>query len=283
MKADKSVIPIGKYRIHVETYQHPSHAESVIMVNGALATTASFTNCVKYLSADMNVILFDLPFSGQSKPHNPNTDIITKEDEVAILMALIERYEPTSLLSVSWGGYAAMMALAQSPSSIKKAVLASFSTQLNDDMLRYIHGARHYIQTGEIQAAAHLLNDEVGKYLPRLLKHINYRHLSRLDEQELSQTCFHIEQILSMNDTDYKEVLSNIEVPTLFVNGTLDEYTSPEDIQAASHYMPNCLFEEVPGAGHFLDLEHADARRRMEKILRGFLLSTSTERAQQVA
>ncbi len=121
-----------------------------------------------------------------------------------------------------------MMALAQSPSSIKKAVLASFSTQLNDDMLRYIHGARHYIQTGEIQAAAHLLNDEVGKYLPRLLKHINYRHLSRLDEQELSQTCFHIEQILSMNDTDYKEVLSNIEVPTLFVNGTLDEYTSPK-------------------------------------------------------
>lgn len=42
MKADKSVIPIGKYRIHVETYQHPNHAESVIMVNGALACHGLF-------------------------------------------------------------------------------------------------------------------------------------------------------------------------------------------------------------------------------------------------
>jgi rhamnosyltransferase subunit A len=203
--------------------------------------------------------------------------IITKEDEVNILLALIERYQPTSLLSVSWGGYAAMMALAQSPTSIKRAVLASFSTQLNDGMLRYINGARHYIKIGDVKTAANLLNEEVGKYLPRLLKYINYRHLSRLDDQELQQVCFHIEQILSMNDTDYEQLLGNIEIPTLFVNGKLDEYTTPEDILIADDYMPKCEFEVVPNAGHFLDLEHADARKRMEKILRGFLIPNEFE------
>ena len=278
MKAESQVVMIGKHCVHVELYQKPQNTESIIMVNGALATTASFTNCVKYLSNNLNVILFDLPFSGQSKPHNPASGIITKEDEVNILLALIERFKPTSLLSVSWGGYAAMMALAQSPSSIKKAVLASFSTQLNDDMLRYVNGARHYIQTGDVKTAANLLNDEVGKYLPRLLKHINYRHLSRLDEQELQQVCFHIEQILSMHDTDYEQLLGNIEIPTLFVNGKLDEYTTPKDILIADKYMPQCAFEVVPNAGHFLDLEHADARKDMEKILRGFLIPNELER-----
>ena len=278
MKAESQVVMIGKHCVHVELYQQPQNIESIIMVNGALATTASFTNCVKYLSNSLNVILFDLPFSGQSKPHNPASGIVTKEDEVNILLALIERFKPTSLLSVSWGGYAAMMALAQSPSSIKKAVLASFSTQLNNDMLRYINGARHCIQTGDVKTAAHLLNDEVGKYLPRLLKHINYRHLSRLDEQELQQVCFHIEQILSMHDTDYEQLLGNIEIPTLFVNGKLDEYTTPKDILIADKYMPQCAFEVVPNAGHFLDLEHTDARKDMEKILRGFLIPSELER-----
>ena len=171
-----------------------------------------------------------------------------------------------------------MMALAQSPSSIKKAVLASFSTQLNDSMLRYIKGARHYIQIGDVKTAAHLLNQEVGKHLPRLLKYINYKHLSRLDKQELQQVCFHIEQILSMNDTDYEQLLGNIEIPTLFVNGKMDEYTTPEDILIADKYMPRCAFEVVPNAGHFLDLENADARKRMEKILRGFLIPNERER-----
>lgn len=278
MKAETNVVTIGKYQIHVETYQRPHNTESIIMVNGALATTASFTNCVKYLSNDLNIILFDLPFAGQSKPHNSAGGIITKEDEVNILLALVERYQPTSLLSVSWGGYAAMMALAQAPSSIKKAVLASFSTQLNDDMLRYIKGARYYIQIGDIKTAANFLNQEVGKYLPRLLKHINYRHLSRLDEQELQQVCFHIEQILTMKDTEYEKLLGNIEIPTLFVNGKMDEYTTPEDILIADKYMPQCAFEVVPNAGHFLDLEHAGARQRMEKILRDFLIPEDLDR-----
>lgn len=278
MKANTDVVTIGKHCVHVEIYQQPKNTESIIMVNGALATTASFTNCVKYLSYGLNIILFDLPFAGQSKAHNPVGGIITKEDEVNILLALIERYQPTSLLSVSWGGYAAMMALAQSPTSIKRAVLASFSTQLNNEMLRYIKGARHYIKTGDVKTAANLLNEEVGKYLPRLLKHINYRHLSRLDDKELQQVCFHIEQILSMDDTDYEQLLGNIEIPTLFVNGKLDEYTTPEDILIVGDYMPKCEFEAVPNAGHFLDLEHADARKRMEKILRSFLIPNDLSR-----
>ena len=58
----------------------------------------------------------------------------------------------------------------------------------------------------------------------------------------------------------------------------MDEYTTPEDILIADKYMPRCAFEVVPNAGHFLDLENADARKRMEKILRGFLIPNERER-----
>lgn len=174
-----------------------------------------------------------------------------------------------------------MMALAQSPASIKRAVLASFSTQLNEPMLNYIYQARYNIQIGDVKTAANLLNNEVGKYLPRLLKYINYRHLSKLDKQELSQVCFHIEQILSLNDTDYEKLLGNIEVPTLFVNGELDAYTTSEDVRDVARYMTQCSFETVSNAGHFLDLENNRARTAMEMILRGFL--NLNERKSQAA
>lgn len=91
MKATTELVNINEHVVHVELYQRPSNTESIIMVNGALATTASFTNCVKYLQDDLNVILFDLPFAGQSKPHNPAGGIITKDDEVNILLGFVRK------------------------------------------------------------------------------------------------------------------------------------------------------------------------------------------------
>jgi rhamnosyltransferase subunit A len=92
MKPETSVISVfGKHNIYVEHYKKDEAAKTLILVNGAFATTSSFNQTVRYLKDKVNILLFDLPYAGRSKEHNRGSHILTKDDEVEILLHLIER------------------------------------------------------------------------------------------------------------------------------------------------------------------------------------------------
>lgn len=256
MSIDKQVIKLPHgLNVHVEHHIFDPAFESVILVNGALATTASFGQTVRYLGERMNAICFDLPYAGQSRQHNAGDLILTKEDEISVLKHLVERFEPAFLVSVSWGGVAALFALARGCPSIRRAAICSFSPFLNNAMLDYVSRARNYLAAGENLLAAQLLNDTVGRYLPRMLKMYNYRYLTRLSPDEQRQVAFHVDQILSIEPERYLSELSNIGCELKFVNGEFDEYTTPADVRKLAGYLPGARFATVAGAGHFLDIE----------------------------
>jgi rhamnosyltransferase subunit A len=83
---------------------------------------------------------------------------------------------------------------------------------------------------------------------------------------------FHIDQIFDLDQSQYVDRFAAIEVPVLFINGALDEYTTSEDVRSLAQYIRYSQFAVVPGAGHFLDLESSQARRAHGEIMRGFLL-----------
>jgi rhamnosyltransferase subunit A len=62
-----------------------------------------------------------------------------------------------------------------------------------------------------------------------------------------------------------------IEVPLLFVNGALDEFTTPEEAQKMAAYVSASRFATIDGAGHFLDLESRQARALTRAAILGFL------------
>ncbi|WP_380184142.1 alpha/beta fold hydrolase [Kalamiella sp. sgz302252] len=270
MKAETEIVDINGWLIHVEKYCYPGVVESLICVNGALSTTLAFRNCVKSFKHKVNVILFDLPFIGQSRTHNVITRPLPKSEEVIILNALIARYSPDYLLSVSWGGLAALMTLATGQHSIRKAVIASFSPTITPAMASYIKRARMLLDEGKNEAVATLLNDEVGKYLPGLLKQVNHEHIKSLDKETYQQASFHIGQINQLRLEDYVAIFKKIEQPVLFVNGELDEYTRPEDIRLMADYVRDCDFRTVPEAGHFLDMETRAAAQQVHRILNDY-------------
>ena len=72
-------------KVYVERNVFDPAFDTAMLVNGALATTASFGQTVQYLGERMNTICFDLPYAGQSRQHNPGCFILTKDDEAAIL------------------------------------------------------------------------------------------------------------------------------------------------------------------------------------------------------
>lgn len=263
----------GTYKVHTEFYSSPSARKTIILVNGSLSTTAAFAQTVKYLNTQFNVVLYDQPYSGKSKPHNSHNQPLTKEDEARILLELIEHFKADYLQSFSWGGVAAMLALAQRPPRIEKAVIASFSPLINAPMLDYLQKGMTTLQAVDGVGLGHLVNNTIGKHLPSLFKRFNHRHISSLDDHEYHQMHAHIDQVVHLETHCEMGYLAGIDIPVLFVNGEHDEYTSAEDVRVFAEHLNDCKFAIIDNAGHFLDMEHKAAWQQSSDVLLGFLQS----------
>jgi rhamnosyltransferase subunit A len=272
MRPESDVISVcGKYRIYYEHYKWQGAAKTVIMVNGALATTVSFSQTIRNLNGYVNVVLFDLPFAGQSRMHNASNGILTKEDEVEILLQLINRFQVNYLVSASWGSVSALLSLARRPSTIEKAVILSFSPVINPAMHDYMTNARNLLERRDVYGASQLLNNTVGRYLPRLLKRHNQEYLLRTVEGNEQQVMFHIDQIFALDQSEYVDRFQSIDIPVLFLNGALDQYTTTKDVRTLARHIKDAEFATIPNAGHFLDLESTEARRVAGEMKREFL------------
>ena len=275
LKPEIAVLDIqGQYRIHTEFYRSDSAESTIILVNGSMATTASFAQTLKNLHPHLNVVLYDQPYAGKSKPHNPNQKILTRELEAQVLLELIEHFDVNYLLSFSWGGTAALTALAATPRRIEKAVISSFSPLINEAMRDYLERGRHCLAACNRTQVGNLVNDTLGKHLPPLFKRFNFRHVSNLDEHEYAQMHFHINQVLSCEQQCFLSAAQGIEIPVLFINGEWDEYTAASDAQHFAQPIANSQFISLENTGHFLDMEHKSASHISKNALLGFLQPT---------
>ncbi|MGN8346794.1 alpha/beta fold hydrolase [Pseudomonas sp. SMV71] len=278
MRPEIAVLDIqGQYRVYTEFYRADAAQKTIILVNGSMATTASFAQTVKNLHPQFNVVLYDQPYAGKSKPHNRHEKMLTKDVEGQILLELIDHFAAEHVLSFSWGGAATLSALAQRPRRIEKAVISSFSPVLNAPMLDYLERGVDYLSNLDRDRVGHLVNSTIGKHLPPLFKRFNYRHVSSLAEHEYGQMHFHISDVLRSDQQCYIKVAKKINVPVLFINGEWDEYTSAADARLFANHVQHCCFTTVQATGHFLDMEHKAACRDSRKALMGFLLPAHYE------
>ncbi len=259
------------HNIHVERHVEGRSREVVVLVNGALSTMDSFRQTVKYLAPNFDVVLYDLPFYGKSAAHNPEGELLSSVDEVRILRSLIDRYQVNHIVSISWGGVATLLALCDRPASVRSATIGSFSPLINPAMMTYITAAQEHLEAGNYGDAATLLNGTVGRYLPRLLRMYNHRYISNLTSSQFRQTIFHIRQMRSLPVHEYLEGMRRIDVPVLFINGELDEYTTTEDIRSMSAHVAGARFETIPEAGHFLELESKRSWERVRHVVTAFI------------
>jgi hypothetical protein len=85
--------------------------------------------------------------------------------------------------------------------------------------------------------AAVLMNETLGKYFLPLQKKINIRYLESMSEYEVNYTIAHIEQVLSLDIDAYARHLCAVEAEVLFVNGTLDRYTTVYEAEWFSRHI----------------------------------------------
>ncbi|APC15522.1 alpha/beta hydrolase [Pseudomonas frederiksbergensis] len=272
MRPEIAVLDIqGQYRVYTEFYRADAAEKTIILVNGSMATTASFAQTVKNLHPQFNVVLYDQPYAGKSKAHNLHEKMLTKEVEGQILLELIDHFAAEHVMSFSWGGAATMIALAQRPRRIEKAVISSFSPVVNEHMRDYLERGVDYLGKLDRDRVGHLVNNTIGKHLPSLFKRFNYRHVSTLAEHEYGQMHFHISHVLNSDRLCYLKAAKQIDVPVLFMNGEWDEYTAASDAHLFASHVQHSTFSTLRATGHFLDMEHKAACRDSRHALMGFL------------
>lgn len=272
MRPEIAVLDIqGQYRVYTEFYRADAAEKTIILVNGSMATTASFAQTVKNLHPQFNVVCYDQPYAGRSKAHNRHEKHLTKDVEGQILLELIDHFAAEHVLSFSWGGAATLVALAQQPRRIERAVISSFSPVINAHMLDYLERGVDYLGQRDGDRVGHLVNNTIGKHLPSLFKRFNYRHVSSLAEHEYGQMHFHISDVLHSDRQCYLNAAKKINVPVLFLNGEWDEYTAAEDARLFGNHVPQSTFTTLQATGHFLDMEHKAACRDSQNALLGFL------------
>lgn len=272
MRPEIAVLDIqGQFRVYTEFYRAEAAEKTIIMVNGSLATTASFAQTVRNLHPQFNVVLYDQPYAGKSKPHNLNERPLTKELEGQILLELIDHFNAEHVMSFSWGGAATLVALSHRPKRIEKAVISSFSPVINVHMRDYLERGITHLSVHDRYEVGNLVNSTIGKHLPPLFKRFNHRHVSNLDTHEYDQMHFHINDVLNLDTANYLTVAQNINVPVLFLNGEWDEYTAATDARLFAPVIQHSTFSTLQSTGHFLDMEHKSACRDSRDALMDFL------------
>ncbi|HDZ55798.1 MAG TPA: alpha/beta hydrolase [Pseudomonas xinjiangensis] len=283
MYAEKAVISVHRdLKVHTSYHPNPHATSTIILVNGSLATSASFNQTLRYLRPLFNVVLFDMPYSGQSRPYNPCPPIIGKEDEALILLELIEHFRADQVFSFSWGGVATLLALAQRPERIKRAIISSFSPVLNSAMRDYLAAALTCLAARDRPAIGQLINGTIGEFLPSFFKRCNFRHTSTLEDHEYAQMLFHIRQVLGLHSDNYMGCAGNIDVPLLFINGEWDRYTSPDDAQHFGKLASQAEFATIRHCGHFLEMEHKTAWQEVREVAERFLLAEAMPVAERM-
>jgi pimeloyl-ACP methyl ester carboxylesterase len=197
--------------------------------------------------------------------------LLTKEVEGQILLELIDHFAAEHVLSFSWGGAATLVALAQRPRRIERAVISSFSPEINAHMLDYLERGVDYLGSRDGDRVGNLVNSTIGKHLPTLFKRFNYRHVSSLADHEYGQMHFHISDLLHSDRQCFLKASEKINVPVLFMNGEWDEYTAADGARLFANHVQHATFTTLEATGHFLDMEHKAACRDSRNALLGFL------------
>ena len=172
-----------------------------------------------------------------------------------MILALIDAFRPDYLLAQSWGGTAALLALAARPPSVRAAIVCAYSAGLSPLMRQLSEALSRSLAAGDLATAARLTAETLGERLPPLLQRLQERYFKRFSDEESRHAAWLIAHAASLSFEALAPRLKAIRVPVLVANGAQDRFTSPEAAVPLLDWLAQGSQVVVPGAGHFLAME----------------------------
>lgn len=184
------------------------------------------------------------------------------EHVVDDLLALLDdlRVRRAILCGLSMGGYVALRAVERAPERVAGLLLADTRAEADGNEAKVKRAAALRALVDERALPAYATGFLAGALSPATLAQqpaLVARLRAWIEAQPVSGVRAALLALASR--TDQTHALAGIRVPTRVVVGADDALTPPEVARALAAAIPGADVEEIPGAGHFSNLENPAA------------------------
>jgi pimeloyl-ACP methyl ester carboxylesterase len=241
------------------------------LLHGFLVDSRMWRPQLEVLSNHFTVIAWDAPGAGESD--DPPEDFSTADwaDSLAGLLDAFD-VDDASVAGLSWGGIVAQELYRRHPARVRSLVLAGAYAGWKGSLPSAICEER-------LQACLRDASLPPGELVPRYLPSMFSEAVPRDVRLELAEIVADFHPLgfrlmaRSSAETDTRELLPRIGVPTLLVWGDADVRSPMSVARQFDDAVPNAKLAVIPDAGHLSNLE---APARFNAELRDFCLSIAT-------
>lgn len=239
----------------------------IILLHGLMGSGACWTPLAKALEGDYDVIMPDARGHGNSSRPERGYNYNCLAADVLSLIEVLSISKPV-ILGHSMGGMTAALVASQISKQLKSLVLVE-PTFLTPKRQREVYesdvAARHF----------QILNQSREDFLAEMRIKRSHRsnELIELLVQARYQTCIDAFEVLVPPNPNYKELVNNIDIPSLLVIGGAGGVVSPEEAAELAKMNQRLEILQVAAAGHGIPY---DQPALLAAIVRDFLSLAST-------
>ncbi|HLY65708.1 MAG TPA: alpha/beta fold hydrolase [Chloroflexota bacterium] len=243
---------INDFRIH---YERGGQGPLLVLLHGLGSNARSWQHQLQGLAGDYDVVAWDMRgYGSSSDPVAPYTMGEIADDLAGLLDHL--GFEKAHVGGLSMGGVIALELYARRPQRVRSLILvdanAGQAALAEEERQRRLDqrliGAAEPAGLARQRTPMLLSPDaspEVVAEAESIMEEIHpegYRFAAR-----------------AFAETDEREVLPRIVVPTLVVWGEADTVTTREEVDSLVNAIPGAQFEVIPRAGHLCNQENPEA------------------------
>jgi pimeloyl-ACP methyl ester carboxylesterase len=236
-------------------YQRVGNGPPLVFVHGAAEDSRIWGPQLDALADEFTVVAWDEPGAGRSSDVPAGFGIA---DYAKCLGALIDALElgPAHVVGLSWGGTLALELYRHRPELVATLILADTyagwrGSLPEDEVQARVAGVRGMLAAppGEFDVTLPGLfaGDPPSRFVP-LLREIT----ADVRREGL------ITQLLVMAETDQRDLLPRVAVPTLLLWGELDSRSPLSVARQFEQAIPHARLVVLPGAGHVSNLEQPE-------------------------
>ncbi|MGF1590413.1 MAG: alpha/beta fold hydrolase [Pleurocapsa sp.] len=252
-------INVSDYKVNYQAPQGIPESDSkpiMLLVHGAGGSSRHWLPMLSQLNADIFPVAVDLPGHGETSGTVPNSVTAVAEFLDSFLTA-IKIKQPIYYVGHSLGGLIGLQFALNYPQRVKQLVVMATSAKikLHPDFLASA-------LSGEWDLAT--LRQSFAPEVPETSKNLvlnEFKH-TRLDSAA--------DDFMGVSEIDLSSAIASLSIPTLIITGADDVIISPRKGMLLLKQIPDARLVNIPGAGHYLQVEEPD---KVAKEIEEFLLS----------
>lgn len=254
-------------------YERAGEGPPLALLHGAISDSRVWRRQIEELSGEFAVVAWDAPGAGQSSDPPESFRMHDWADVLATFLGALS-LGPAHVLGLSWGGSLVLELYRRHPEVAASLILADTYAGWKGSLSEAECAERLEMA---LRTSAMPPRELVSRWLPELLSEAASPELAR----ELASIVSEFHPIGSrlmahaMAEADLRDVLPQIEVPTLLLWGEDDQRSPLSIAESMRDEIPGSKLSLIPGAGHDSNIEQP---ARFSAEVRGFCRSVSVAR-----